>query len=59
MGANMGKSDTITVSFRLPARLIAALDKIVKKRSPEIRDRTQLVEIELTKVVNADEKAHD
>ena len=55
----MPKSDTITVSFRLPARLVAALDKIVKKRSPEIRDRTQLVELELTRVVNADEKKHD
>ena len=57
----MAKSETQTVSFRLPTRLITALDRIVKKRSPAIKDRTQLVEIELTKVVNADagEKNHE
>jgi len=51
----MPNPDTITVSFRLPKKLIAALDRLVKKRSPAIRDRTQLVEVELTKAVEADQ----
>jgi len=55
----MPNPETITVSFRLPKRLIAALDKIVKKRSPVIRDRTQLVETELSRVVKEDEKSND
>ena len=55
----MPKSDTIIVAFRLPAQLVAALDKIVKKRSPEIKDRTQYVEIKLTEAVKQDEKSND
>jgi len=51
--------DSITVSFRLPKRLVAALDKIVKKRSPIIKDRTQYVEIKLTEAVKEDEKSND
>lgn len=48
-----------TVSFRLPVRLIVALDKIVKKRSPAIKDRTQLVEVELTNVVKSEDKSYE
>jgi hypothetical protein len=51
----MSKTDTQIVSFRLPTRLVAALDKIVKKRSPEIKDRTQYVEIKLTEAVARDD----
>jgi metal-responsive CopG/Arc/MetJ family transcriptional regulator len=47
----MSNPEYTTVSFRLPAQLVAALDKIVIERKPEIRDRTQLISIVLTKYV--------
>jgi metal-responsive CopG/Arc/MetJ family transcriptional regulator len=47
----------ITVSFRLPKKLIASLDRAVKKNSPAIRNRTQYVEIKLTEAIKEDERA--
>lgn len=46
--ASDSQSDNQTVSMRLPRILVEQIDDLVERETPDLRDRTQAVEIALT-----------
>jgi metal-responsive CopG/Arc/MetJ family transcriptional regulator len=47
----MSKLIRIPISIRLPEKILSALDAYVKRNSPAIKDRTQVIEIALDKLL--------